>query len=264
MNYIIGLLIATASLLMAMHHLNQGPDQFWDFVAFSIVWGGTFAVSIIIMPLSRYKIIFSYFKKLIFTSKPNYKELLEVCMNQMSQHKKGETPQPVSSELFHFQILNEGFELIHLGMNTEKVKTILQERIHFYSESRHQFANSIKSLAKYPPAFGLTGTVFGLVELMKGVSQGMPAKETGLKMAIALVATLYGLLVANLIINPAGEHLKKIIHSETQMAELALQAILLASQQASLLEAQELMNSQVMFEDRVNILSQNSVFEGAA
>lgn len=49
------------------------------------------------------------------------------------------------------------------------------------------------------------GTVLGLVNLMRGISAGLDAKDTGVQMAVALVATFYGLIFANLIVNPAGE-----------------------------------------------------------
>lgn len=264
MNYILGLVLATIALFIAMDHLNQGPEQYWDLVAFAIVWGGTFAVSVITFPWSRYKAIGRSFLKLLFTIRPKRRNFVELCLNMISQHKQGQSPQLMTTNKFHHQLLNEGFELIHLGIPAEKIQRILSERIHHYTQESDVISNAVRSLAKYPPAFGLTGTVFGLVELMKGVSQGMDPKLTGIKMAIALVATLYGLLVSNLIINPAGEHIKKIASDEEKMAELALQAILLASQQASLLEAQELMNSMVSTEERVDIISQSSLFEGAA
>ena len=91
---------------------------------------------------------------------------------------------------------------------------------------------------------------------MKAVSEGMPAKETGIKMAIALVATLYGLIVANLILNPAGEQILKNTNNDRDLAEISLQVIVLAAQRVSLLEAQELLNSMVDDHERVNFVAQ--------
>ncbi|MCB0421637.1 MAG: MotA/TolQ/ExbB proton channel family protein, partial [Bdellovibrionales bacterium] len=200
MNYLVGLGIATLSLFLAMDHLNQGADQFFDFVAFSIVWGGTLAVSVITLPWSQYRTLFSYFGKLLFHFGQKESHFVEHCLQRMSAHLQGDRGAVKGPDKFHHRILNEGFELIHLGFSSEKIEAILSERIHTFANQNESIANAIRSLAKYPPAFGLTGTVFGLVELMKGVSLGLSPQQTGYKMAIALVATLYGLLVSNLFI----------------------------------------------------------------
>jgi chemotaxis protein MotA len=256
MNYIIGLFIATFALFAAMNHLNQGPEQYWDLVAFSIVLGGTLAVAAMTLPWIKYREIFQALGKLLFHVPFKKKDFAKLCLDLVS--KKADIKNLKNSKKFHEQILAEGVELIHLGLSPEKIQKILLERIHYKRVSNEEIANSIRSLAKYPPAFGLTGTVFGLVELMKGVSQGMPAKETGIKMAIALVATLYGLLVANLLINPAGEHIRKLSKEEEELAEISLQTVLLVAHSVNLLESQELINSMLPVHDRVDLISSSN------
>lgn len=152
------------------------------------------------------------------------------------------------------QVLKDGAELISLGLNGEKIQMILQERVHQATERKNRVANTLKSLAKYPPAFGLAGTVLGLVSLMRSVSAGATAKDTAVEMAIALVATMYGILTANLVVNPAGESVAKDAIEEMKEAEIAVQAVLLAVNRTSILESQEMLNSFVLPQDRVNVL----------
>ncbi|OFZ12382.1 MAG: hypothetical protein A2Z20_00995 [Bdellovibrionales bacterium RBG_16_40_8] len=144
--------------------------------------------------------------------------------------------------------------MIQLGFEPAKIEAILKERL-FQSTERTRFVGvSIRLLAKYPPAFGLAGTVLGLVHLMRGVSDGMTPQETGVRMAIALVATFYGLLVANLIVNPSGEAIVKNAHEEEKLGEIALQSVLLASERVNLLETQEMLNSFVSEDERIDVL----------
>ena len=75
-------------------------------------------------------------------------------------------------------------------------------------------------------------------------------------MALALVATLYGLLLANFIVSPFAEACTKNIEKERFQGEVALQAILLAAEGESLLKSQEMLNSYISRKDRVNILSE--------
>ncbi|MCB0356229.1 MAG: MotA/TolQ/ExbB proton channel family protein [Bdellovibrionales bacterium] len=256
MNYILGLIIALISAAIALEHLQQSAAQFYDLVAFAIVIGGTFAVSLVILPWKEYRVLLQCLQGLFFNLGHNKRELVNLGMTALNNYKNGEKFTLPKNQFIHFQILKDGFELLQLGLDVKKVETILAERINHYHERHKKIANAIRSLAKYPPAFGLTGTVFGLVELMKAVSEGMPAKETGIKMAIALVATLYGLIVANLILNPAGEQILKNTNNDRDLAEISLQVIVLAAQRVSLLEAQELLNSMVDDHERVNFVAQ--------
>jgi chemotaxis protein MotA len=101
----------------------------------------------------------------------------------------------------------------------------------------------------------LVGTVLGLVSLMRALADSQGAQETGLRMAVALVATLYGLLLSNLVINPAGEQVSRLASEVKKDSGIALQGILLASERTSLLESQELLNCFVSPEFKVNFLS---------
>ena len=121
----------------------------------------------------------------------------------------------------------------------------------------------MKSLAKYPPAFGLMGTVLGLVNIMKGLAKATDAAGLGVEMSVALVATMYGLLVANFVVNPIGEILNKKSEEEEEYAEIALQAILLLSSKSSLLESQEILNSMVPDNNKLDFASLKSTLDEA-
>jgi chemotaxis protein MotA len=161
------------------------------------------------------------------------------------------------------EVLRDGAELMSLGFSKEKIHAILEERILQSFERAQKIANAVRALSKYPPAFGLAGTVLGLVTLMRKVSEGADAKQTGLMMAIALMATFYGLLTSNLLINPTGENMNKTALAERKNAEIALHAVLLAVDRVSLLEAQEVLNSYVSHDQRVNVISSSTEAEAA-
>lgn len=74
-------------------------------------------------------------------------------------------------------------------------------------------------------------------------------------MAVALVATLYGLLLANLVLNPAGENVLKAANEERRSLELALEAVMLAAGSSSMLEAQEMLNARLAPAERIHALA---------
>lgn len=256
MNYILALILFSLSTFSALVHLGQGADRYYDFVALVMVLGGTVAVSLVLLPWRQGQQLRQAFKTLLYHRGLKRKEVLQQCLLIIQARRSGSKDNLLLSKELPTQILQEGLELLDLGFDSEKIRNLLFKRIDQTIELRMQIPIAIKALSKYPPAFGLAGTVFGLVELMNAVAAGMAAEQTGLKMAIALVATLYGLLMANMIVNPAGEHLTKILQNEAQLAEISVQAILLIKNQTSLLEAQEVLNSYVLQHERIDVMNQ--------
>jgi len=254
MLYLIGIGLALLSITFSVFHLKQTPSTYVDLVAIAVVIGGSVAVSIMTLPFEHWKEIVAGLRGLFTKRESSQKNILIESFALVRAIVNGVSrPQTVLTGLSG-DILRDGAELIELGFPSEKIKSILEERIHQASENSQHIANSFRLLAKYPPAFGLLGTVLSLVSVMRAVSTGADAHETGMRMAVALVATLYGLLVANLLISPAGESILKNSVAERKEAEIALQAVLLASERVSLLEAQEMLNSYVPKHDRLSML----------
>ncbi len=254
MGFVAGLFVALGSIVAAVLHLQHDAKNFWDFVAFACVTGGTLAVGLMTLPWQYRRQIFRSFLSLFYNPRKDDGQVLRECMRLLSATQNGQRNVEVHLNSLAGEILKDGVELIGLGLSKDKVHDILEERIHQSFERSIKVANSMRALAKYPPAFGLAGTVLGLVSLMRKVSDGADAKQTGLLMAIALMATFYGLLVANLLINPAGEHMQRVAYEERKRAEIALHSIVLMAEGASLLEAQEILNSYVSKEKRLNLL----------
>jgi len=261
--YPLGLIIAITSLYLSINYLKQPLAVYFDFVALSMVIGGTIAISFITLPLEHLKDLFNSFKLLLNPSLRNEKELLQNSLHIVSSRKMNEL-QSLNIHPFVKSIFKDGIEFIELGFTSDKIERILNERVASESKRIKRVANSIRSLAKYPPAFGLIGTVLGLVNIMRQMSNGSSATQVGLEMSVALVATLYGLLVSNLIINPAGEALLKNANDQIDDANIAVQAIVLCAENASLLESQELLNSFVSNEKRANVLTADNMTDSGA
>lgn len=253
MFYLMGILVSMICVSLSVLHLKQDLANYFDLVGFLVVLGGTLAISIMIFPWQlrtelRYALAALFKGKKIDLGAFNHK-----CINFVRDAQTGVFNTAVNPKsTFADQILNDGAELIQLEFDKDKIEKILDERIFQWSERMSKVAGAFKSLAKYPPAFGLVGTVLGLVSLMRGIAQGSSSTESGIRMAVALVATLYGLLTANLIVNPAGERIMMTAAEEKKGADLALRAVMLAAEQVTLLEAQEVLNSYVKPNERVN------------
>ncbi len=254
MFYLSGLIIAILSILFSIVHLRQSAANYFDPVGLAVVIGGTTAVAIMILPWQMHKEIRAALVRLLGNTRLDLKAINLECFEMIRKHRDGAVDFKATSQSIVGQTLTDGTELMGLGFDADKIQVILEERLFQWSERKIKVANAIRSLSKYPPAFGLVGTVLGLVSLMRAISDGASSSEAGFRMAVALVATLYGLLTANLILNPAGENVLKAASEERKAAEIALEAVMLAVRGANLLEAQETLNSHVAPEHRINIL----------
>jgi chemotaxis protein MotA len=254
MFYLVGILVTVVCVSLSVLHLKQDLDNYFDFVGFLVVLGGTAALSIMIFPWQLRQEMRVSLKWLLLGRKVDFSIFNSKCFAFIQNARRGvfET-QVVPQGTLADQILNDGAELIQLGFEAEKIQGILEERVYQWGERMHKVAGAFRSLAKYPPAFGLVGTVLGLVSLMRAISQGASSTEAGVRMAVALVATLYGLMVANLIINPAGERITLNANEEKKAAELAIQAVMLCVARVNLVEAQEVLNSYVKPSERIQL-----------
>jgi chemotaxis protein MotA len=253
MTYMLGLVLGVFSIIFALKTLGQNIGLYFDHVAVYLVLGGTMAVAIITLPWQQYRTMIRCLFSLFTFSSGSYSQLLMDCLHFIYATNTG-NPIRLRSVGLAREILKDGYELITLEFKIDEIEAILHERVHQAGERSRQVANAFRTLAKYPPAFGLVGTVFGLVNLMRSISEGLEPKQAGLQMAIALIATLYGLLLSNLIIAPIGESVLKRTSADKHRAEIALQGVLLAAQKISLLKAQEMLNSHLPASQRVNFL----------
>ncbi|MBL7714048.1 MAG: MotA/TolQ/ExbB proton channel family protein [Bdellovibrionales bacterium] len=248
-SYPVTVLIAVTAIVVAIIDLKQSVAYYYDFVGVMVVIAGTIAVSVATLPWKHFSEMMEGFKQLLAPRYPDTKQIASDALNLVRGNQEG-----FQTTGLPLEVLKDGVELLQLGLKTEEIENILRERMFQYLDIRSGIANSIRSLAKYPPAFGLLGTVLGLVSLMRAVSAGAGSEEVGVRMAVALVATLYGIVTANVLVNPAGEALSKYAANEAKAAEIALQGVLLASDQTSILVAQEALNSYLPRGSRLSVV----------
>lgn len=251
----LGLIVGFSAFGLSLYHLGQSPSAFFDLVAFIMVIGGTMAASLMVLPWElRAEIGWAVSKIFKRSGFP----LSEVVAHCEAATRAKAVPDAVAQRIYG-SLLREGYELRDLGIETEKIEAILHERLNARIRRLRRVAGMIKGIAKYPPAFGLMGTVIGLVNVMRGVSRGMPANQTALEMALALIATMYGLIMANFFIGPWGEILTQAIQGEEYAGEIAISAVMLSLTEDSQIVITEYLQSYV-----AEGLRKSSVYEAEA
>lgn len=265
MFYLLGILISIACMIASIFHLHQDLLNYFDVVGVMVVTGGTISVMVMTFPWHLRTEISQALGRLFLGHPIDLKVWNEHCFNFVRNVKSGQYPETHIPKTFAETVLLDGAEMIQLGIEAKMVESILDERIHNWSERSVRVSSAFRSLAKYPPAFGLVGTVFGLVSLMRAISTGSSSAEVGVRMGVALIATLYGLLISNLLLNPAGERILVMAQEERKAADIALKSVILAiTSDVSLVESQEILNSFVASKDRLKTFNSFKAERGVA
>lgn len=247
MSYLFGLMISAIALFLSAYFLDQKASYFYDPVALVMVIGGTIAVIVATKPNLKNRNIWKIIKNGL-DAKHRRNQTAKLC----SSFLKGEKINLNQDKNIEVKILSSGQELIQLGIPKNEIEAILNLKIQVHTDSTMVVSNWIRSLAKYPPAFGLAGTVLGLIHLMKSLTEGSSPSQVGILMALALLATLYGIIVSNFIIAPLGEKIKGALDEELINADMAIHTILLKVGNTNLLIAQENLG-QYLIDDKQKI-----------
>src|SRR5690606_32959824 len=108
------------------------------------------------------------------------------------------------------------------GVEPEAIRSILEVDLLTQENRDLQAAKVFESMGGYAPTIGIIGAVMGLIHVMENLAD--PSK-LGSGIAVAFVATIYGVGFANLFFLPMAAKLKSIVHEQTQFGELIIEGI---------------------------------------
>lgn len=127
-------------------------------------------------------------------------------------------------ETIEDSFMAKGIRLIIDGSDPELVKDILEMDLLHHVEDNHRRISFWANLGSYGPAWGMVGTLLGLINMMK--SMGSDPGAVGEGMSLALLTTLYGSLLANWVCIPIAEKLRKSSALEELQMELVVEGLL--------------------------------------
>ncbi|MFV0443675.1 MAG: motility protein A [Planctomycetaceae bacterium] len=219
---ILGLALGTALLLGSI--MIGGPlSPFIDVPSMMITIGGACAAILINFPLNQVFSVMSIIKKCFLSKLPSttsvierFKALAVIARRDGLLALESEVEQ--ANDVF----LKRGLEMVIGGSNRDDLTGILETEIS-YIEQRHQTGKKmVDAMAAAAPAFGMIGTLIGLIQMLRTLDD--PSKIGG-GMAVALLTTLYGALVANFICIPLAGKLEMRSREEVLIRELMLSGL---------------------------------------
>ena len=119
--------------------------------------------------------------------------------------------------------MKKGIMLVVDGTDPELIRNIMETELTFIEERHGVGQSMMKSMSAFAPAFGMAGTLIGLISMLKNLND---ASTLGKGMATALITTFYGVLFANLCFSPIASKLQSITEREIRYNELILEGLL--------------------------------------
>lgn len=117
-------------------------------------------------------------------------------------------------------------ELWETGVEPDLFMILLEHRLEDVKRGTEGAVATLRNLAKFPPALGMTGTVIGLVSLFSHLTPDSKA-TLGPSLALAMTSTLYGLVVANVVLLPLADRLSVMHMEKSKIADKVYGTLLL-------------------------------------
>lgn len=205
-----GILLAFGVFIGAAATSVSDSSILFDKHAILIVIGGTLAASMTSFSMRTIlQLLRVFFKRVLGRNNEAQK-----CIAELVDLARGfrESDNYLRDKMASIQtpFLKEALQMIvEGGIDPQDMDKILLKRALAINQIHDADAEMFRSLSKFPPAFGLLGAVIGMIALMQNLGGADAFKKVGPSMAVALVATMYGIAVANFIFLPIAENLIK-------------------------------------------------------
>lgn len=202
--------------------------NFWDAESLAIVVGGAIAAVVMSYPLSMLKTIPGHFKMLIQGNKYNIPELVNT-LEEMAQlaRKNGLLALEEKANELDDPFFKQGIMLIVDATEPEEVRSLMENDLDAMAARHEEGIGLYNKASAFSPAFGMIGTLVGLVNMLKGMNlDGDGASDIGPAMATALITTFYGCMLANLLFSPIANKLSVRNDEEMLYKQIMIEGIL--------------------------------------
>ncbi|MGD9790387.1 MAG: motility protein A [Phycisphaerales bacterium] len=224
---LIGVLIGVSALGFVFYEVSHGHfEMFFSLEGVLMVGCGSVSVVFMAMPLDRILSLPGYMKRFMFHKGLSPAAVLQL-VNTLSEKARRDGILALESEMANIKdpFLSAGLKMAIDGIEPGVIESTCRMQLVAMQE-RHKAGKKFFDLIKvYGPGYGLVGTLVGQVGLFGNLASA-DIGQLGKALAIAVVATMYGAVIANAVAGPIGDKLGMRSSEEMLGREMMLQAIL--------------------------------------
>lgn len=204
--------------------MDSPLSAFISWPGIMITVGGSFGALLVNFQLGQVRQVMKVTMQVIFEKEVDISSLGQLFVN-LAQKSRREGLLALEDDLEEIDdhFLRNGLQMVIDGFEPESIRDIMETEIGTLSQ-RHQLGqNLFRVWGSLTPAFGMIGTLIGLVQMLTKLDS---PDSIGAGMAVALLTTFYGSLMANLILIPIAGKLEIMSEKEVAYKEAVLDALL--------------------------------------
>ena len=204
--------------------LGGNLSSFFNIPSVMIVFGGTIASTMITFPMSEVKKIPTLLKYALSKDKVDIQKNIDdiIRLANVARRDGLLALENVIDEM-ESPFMKNGIMMIMDGTDPEIIKTVLETEIYFMGERHGDGKKIFEAMASYAPAYGMIGTLIGLINMLVSLSD---PDALGPAMAVALITTFYGVVLANMVFTPLANQLALRSKREQLQKEIVIEGIL--------------------------------------
>ncbi len=220
---VLGAVLIVVSIIMGGDIMG-----FFDPASIMIVVGGTFAAVIASYPFGMLKNTLKHFPKILsgkgFEVEPTIETLVEFAN---LARKNGLLALEEQANALPDPFFKTGIMLVVDAIEADKIRELLETEVASMDKRHDDEAGIYDKAAAFAPAFGMIGTLIGLINMLASMDLSAGSSSSlGSSMSVALVTTLYGCILANLIFMPIAKKLRVRNEEEMLYKQLIIEGVI--------------------------------------
>ena len=221
---VIGTFLGEAFILTGQAMEGGNISQLMQITALFIVGGGTLGAVVLSFPLDDFKTAAHCIGVVYFGTPPVFETLIqEIIGYAQKARKEGVIVLEKEAKNASHPLLKLGLEAVADGADPTLVRDMMETQLSQIQEKINAGAKVLESAGGYSPTLGIIGAVLGLIQVMQNLND--PSK-LGAGIAVAFVATIYGLVIANLLCIPYSTRAKRKYAKIFTSMEIMIEGIL--------------------------------------
>lgn len=216
-----GLVLATIAIIGSI--LYGSPlSIFIDIPSVVVVIGGVIATTLIKWPMENVKALVAYYMKSVFSTPVDAKAMIEE-IQKLAETARRESVFALEKVPVEDKFLKKAVTLAADNRPPEVITSILSLEIAAMEDRHSKGVDMLEGMGADGPAFGMIGTLIGLVQMLQNMSD---PSSIGPAMAVALLTTFYGSVIANVFTIPVAAKLKQRSKLESTKMNIIVAGVL--------------------------------------
>ena len=225
---VIGIVIGLGVVGAAMFTSTGNASLFWNPNGLAIVLGGVLAATFICYSMTDIRSLFSSLAKVMHKDDLPSQHYINALV-QLSKLSMAKSPLKLEQEMQLEQnyFLKDGLRMLIDQYPPDKLRHIMTMAIENTVQREMSEAAIFRTMGRFSPAFGMVGTLIGLIVMFQNLESD-PGVIGG-AIGVAMMSTLYGLLLANLVFNPIAIKVERKIEDRQWLMQLIMEGLILVS-----------------------------------